>query len=493
MFTMKSYLKITIMLGFLAVWSNAQTITLDDFLALARVNHPLFEKEALSGQIEGQGRDAYLGAQDWRIASSPSFVHQTPLATSSFSPKRVDQMSTGASLEKTFWSTGGRLSLSWTSDMTDQELDDIVIPFVPEPLVISPGPPQFYQNSINLSYTQPLLQNFRGALDRLGYEIGQYVVDMVNIQAQENQEEFLLDLASRFIDWVLLDEQRKIAQERLSLTEQQLEQAQRKRDANLIDEVDVLRSEDAVRLAEQGVVLLDAQWRAKQAELSVLSRSSNLLKLTPAFDLYERLDRVALSSAGERLRQQSRLLRVLSIQRQQMERQQQGLYEILKPQLHLSAQVAAKSGNSEFGSSLGFNNSDAGLFLQFSYPLGNRSALAEAEKTRLQIERHDLEVDEIVLGLEAVMQNLILQIEGMEQVLALNEKQIETACLRTEEELKMYNQGRGDLTFVIQSQDNEERALLTYAQNSAAYQGLNLRLNALLDELLPTTEQKNLE
>lgn len=468
--------------------SQAQTITLPEFLEMLKENHPRFEKEMLSTEIEKQGRDAFLGEQDWRITSSPSFVHQKPLVTSSFSPKRLDQMSVGASVEKAFWSTGGKLSLSWSSDMTDQKLDDIVIPFTPEPLVISPGPPKFYQNNLYLSYTQPLFQNFRGELDRLGYEIGQFSANLADIQAQENQEEFLLDIASRFIDWVLYTEEKIIATERLYLTEQQLEQTGKKRAANLVDEVDVLRSQDAVRLAEQSVVLLDAQWKAKQAELAVLSRSDVIFALTPNFNLYARRDAPSFEGAADRLHQHSRLLQVLALRRQQMERQQRGLEEATKPQLSLRTQLAIKSGDNEFGSSLGFNKSDAGVFMQFSYPLGNRSAIAESEKSRLQIRRHDLEVNEITLSMEAALHNLIIQIEGMEQVLDLNERQIETARQKTEEEVKLYNQGRGDLTFVIQSQDNEERARLTYAQNAATYQGLYLRLQALIDELLPTTE-----
>lgn len=485
MFTVKSYFQIAIILVGLHVWCIAQTITLDGFLELVQTNHPLFEKEALATQIKKQSRDAFLGGQDWRIASSPSFIHQKPIATNAFMPKSLEQLSAGASVEKAIWKTGGRLSMSWSSDFTDQDIQDIVIPGL---VTIPAGPPKFYQNNILLVYTQPLFQNFRGELDRLGYEIGQYAVDMANVQAQENQEEFLLDMATRFIDWTLLTEQKIIAEERLNLTEQQLEQAERKRAANLVDEVDVLRSEDAVRIAEQGVVLLEAQWKAKQAELAVLSRSDAIYALDPEFNLYGRLDSLALQSAAERLRQQSRLLKLLALRRQQMERQQHGLQETIKPQLHLRAQLAARSGNSEFGSSLGFDKSDAGISLQFSYPLGNRSAIAEAKRNRMQIQRHDLEVDEISLSLEAMLHNLILQVEGMDKVLTLNEKQIESAGKRTQEEIKLYNQGRGDLTFVIQSQDNEERARLTFAQNAATYQGLNLRLKALMDELIPSTE-----
>lgn len=52
----------------------------------------------------------------------------------------------------------------------------------------------------------------------------------------------------------------------------------------------------------------------------------------------------------------------------------------------------------------------------------------------------------------------------MKIILTLNQEQIESAKERTKEELKLYNKGRGDFTFVILSRDNEQNAKLTYAQ-----------------------------
>ena len=68
-------------------------------------------------------------------------------------------------------------------------------------------------------------------------------------------------------------------------------------------------------------------------------------------------------------------------------------------------------------------------------------------------------------------------------MLSLNREQIQSARDRTEEELKLYNQGRGDLTFVILSRDNEENAKLTYAANALTYHKLNLEYLALMDQL----------
>lgn len=148
------------------------------------------------------------------------------------------------------------------------------------------------------------------------------------------------------------------------------------------------------------------------------------------------------------------------------------------------AQLALKGGHETLDNSFAFDKSDAGLFLQFNYPLGNRGAVAEVRKSRLELRRNALEKDEILLDLEAGVRKLLIQLEDFGKILTLNEEQIETAHRKTAAELERYNSGRGELTFVIQSQDNEEGARLAYATNAATYHTLNLQLQALMDNLL---------
>ncbi len=69
------------------------------------------------------------------------------------------------------------------------------------------------------------------------------------------------------------------------------------------------------------------------------------------------------------------------------------------------------------------------------------------------------------LTLRAVLGGLYVQIRDMEKILELGGQQIESAQQTTAEELKLYNQGRGSLTFVIQSRDNEQNARLAQAGN----------------------------
>ncbi|MEE9161414.1 MAG: TolC family protein [Candidatus Neomarinimicrobiota bacterium] len=470
-----------ILVGFVGP-GRAQTtsITLEGYLNLVTENHPLFARERLSQEVEEQDRARLLGARDMRVVFAPSYVTSQPLPVTAFTPERVDQQRAALGVEKAIWGTGGRLAFSLNTDRLNQPIDPISFPGVGT--ITSPS--EFYQQNLALTYTQPLLQNFRGQLDRLGYELSQYTVEMAALQALENREAFLLRMGSMFLEWTALGEQLAIAGERLRLTEQQLQQVESKRRANLVDEVDVLRSEDAGRIARQGLLLVESQWAARRVELAVLARAPELESLTPDFDLYQRVDHGSSDELLGRLKQDSRLLALVAKRRAQLERRHRGLEELTRPQLNLVAQLARKGGHEALESSFAFDKSDAGLFLQFNYPLGNRGAVAEVRKSRLELRRNALEKDEILLDLEAGVRKLLIQIEDFGKILTLNEEQIETARRKTTAELERYNSGRGELTFVIQSQDNEERARLAYATNAATYHTLDLQLQALMDDLL---------
>ncbi|MCK4251372.1 TolC family protein, partial [candidate division WOR-3 bacterium] len=329
----------------------------------------------------------------------------------------------------------------------------------------------------------PLLQNFGGRLDRLNYELSQYDIDFTEIQVLENQEGFVLDLGLNFLDWTLLSEQKRIANERLNLAQEQLQQTRRKRQANLVDKVDVLRTEDAARIANQNIVLIQSQFKSKQAELAVLAQSQEIYNLNPEFDLYTLETLPTLDDAVSQLKEKSRILRALGVRREQLSHLSKGYTETKRPQLFLSIGTGLQSGDEEFSNSFDLDKPDVLVALDFHYPFGNRTAKSDIAKTDLELIQIEKDIENVSLNLEAGVRNLLISIKEMEKVLVLNQEQIESAKAKTREELRLYNQGRGILTFVIQSRDNEEQAKLTYAQNAANYHKLILQYRALMDEL----------
>lgn len=460
---------------------HSQTITLENFLALVRQNHPFFEKEALSSEIEMKLQERFLGNEDWVVSSSPFYRFQKPISAIAFTPKSVHSAGVGLVAERAIWKTGGRLSLSWSSDFTKQKTSDIIIPGI---VTIPSGPSTFYQHGIFVSYSHPLIQNKGGKLDRLEYELAEYSVKSTDINSLENQETFLLDLGIGYLDWVLLSEQIQIAKERLALAQEQLEQTQKKRAANLVDQVDVIRGEDAIRISKQNIVLLESRWKAKQAELATLARSNKIYAQSPEYNLYLLETLPSIDEVVSSLHERSRALLALNALQEQLTYQREGLEEASFPRLNLNVTAGLQEGDDNVGGSLLLHKPDFLVGLQFSYPLGNRTAHADIEKTDLQIKQLADEVHTVRLDLEAAARNLWIQINDMEKVLALNQEQIESARQKTEEEVKLYNQGRSQLAFVIQSRDNEENSKLIYATNATLYHQLLLQFRALMDELL---------
>jgi outer membrane protein TolC len=164
--------------------------------------------------------------------------------------------------------------------------------------------------------------------------------------------------------------------------------------------------------------------------------------------------------------------------------QRGGVEDQERAQLDLSVTAGLYGRDEVLGQSLEIYHPEAIVSLIFAKPLGSNTAKGQIQKLDKQVAQIDEEKKSLERDLEASMINLLIQIHDFEEVLDLNKKQIESAQEKTKEELKLYNQGRSQLTFVIQSEDNEAAAWLTYAGNAYLYHTLILQSLALLDRIL---------
>jgi outer membrane protein TolC len=448
-----------------------QTITRDEFLKQLQQEHPIFDKEILTSEILEEEQKSYLGTDDWNVLTSVNYMHEEPMIAIA-GPEKTDAFSVSGGVERQFWSTGGRLSASFSSAWAKIDLDPIF-----------GFPESFYQNQISLSYVHPLLRNKKGFLNRLEYDLKQFEIDFGEVQAKENLEDFIKTAAAKFLDWAFLSEQKKIVIDRLKLSEEELDRIKRKRAANLVDQVDVIRAEDTVRLWTQNRVLIESQWKALQGELAVLAQQENIYKVQPEYDLYRLDPRTNIEEATSQLKEKSRILHVLDIHLDQLQLAREGYKETSKADLSLITEFNIKKYDAGIVSSLGLNKPDAMVGLQYAFPVPNRTAEHKIAKTVLQTTQLEKQKDEIALALTSALTNLHIRIKELENVMALSQVQIQSARKRTEEELKLYNQGRGDLTFVILSRDSEENAKLAYATNALTYHKLILEYEALMDQL----------
>ena len=454
---------------------NRGSLTLDEYLNRLKEKHPFFVKEYLKPEIQKEELSGLTGAEDWKVTSSFGFSTQEP-AINFAGPDRTDALSFTGGVERTFWGTGGRLSASFSSTSLSFKF-----PALPE---FSALPTDWFQSQIDLTYVHPILKNRSGFLDKLQHNLQQFDVDISEVTKLENEENFLLSASTKYLTWVFLSEQLKIIDERLALSVSEMERTKRKRASNLVEKVDVLRAEDAVRIAKQNKMLTESQTNGLKAELAVITQMPEINYVNPEFDLYATQILDPLETETAELEKESRLVKTLQLRIKQIKLARSGFVETAKPELGIVAQVSAKSFEEDFGSSLSTDKTDALLGLQFSLPLGNKTANSGINMTRLQISQIENELNDLLLQLTSSLSSLHIQMEKMKEVLELNQEQISSAQEKTKEELKLYNQGRGDLTFVIQSRDNEQNAKLLYAVNALTYQNLLIQYRALMDDLL---------
>jgi outer membrane protein TolC len=465
--------------------SFSQTIELGDLLDTVKQDHPLFRREARAVDVEEERRDQALGAQDWRFSARLAYAYQEPPGDDLFTPRSVHNSDIQVGLERRIWNTGGQLSLSAGESYSDLDLR----PFDLGGVAVLPGLPHYFETRVYLSYSQPLWRNCGGALDRLEYELSGFAVEIAETRAAEAQEQFLLDVALRFLDWAFLSDQQGIAGERLRLAEEQLEQVRRRREMNLVEEVDILRALDAVHAAEQGVVQIAARYGSRQAELAEVSQREDLYNLVPRYDLYGLADMPDPESAVGAMLTRSRLLRTLSVARQRLERELAAAVEIQDPELSLDLGYGMRRQEDGFLDALAASKPDAFVALNLRFPVGQREARSRVQQLRLLILQVKDETQEAEIQLESALRALLIEIAQLGEVLQLDRRRIASAQEKAAEELRLYNQGRGQLTFVIAARDEVERAQLSHSQNALVYQKLLFQYREVMDEILPDSTQ----
>jgi len=480
-----------VVVGLPAISAASGDVTLNGYLDRVKSTHPFFQAELLQPEIEQEQSNRYLGWQDWRLLADGFLTHLEPLPTGPFEPERVDLVALGAGTERLFWGSGSRLSVDWVSSLTDQNLPGFSLPGPDGPVEVPIGPSTFYRNILRATWSLPLLQNRGGELDRLEYELSEYDVDASWVTSWEAQEDFLLNTGTMFLMWVLAEEQMEIAKRRLDLAVDELNRSKRQRQAALVDEVDVWRSEAAVHNTQSALSLIESQWKSVQAELATLAADSTIYGGRPEYDLYALPEPPDADSFVDDITSRSRIVRALQIQQGKLARVERGYVDTERPNLDLNLSGALQGGDDSWGGAFEMKYPDVGVGVVFSYPIGTRTAKADIARTRLEVRQLQDRIADVQISLTASARGIIVRMTELRDVIDANQLAISANVKRTEEELKLYNQGRGDLAFVIQSQDNIALSELEYAGNLTTYHNLILQLEALADHLLPTPDHQS--
>ena len=471
---LKSVLFYVVVVIFFSSLLEAQTITQSEYLDILKEKHPLFDKGKIETAIEKADREILLGAEDVNVYSYANLSHENA-AIAFAGPERTESLTLGGGVERIYWKNGARVRAEFSVSAVNIGLPAQYAGAFPE---------TFAQNQISLSYELPLKRNKHGFLDQFAYNLKKYNIDVTKVNDEEVRENFLETASQKYLDWVFLSEQIKIIQERIKLSGEELENVKKRLQAYLVDEVDIIRAEDAVRYWNQNLMIVKSQWSALQGELAALAQDKDLESSSPDFDLFSLKEIYPVSAVEPYLRDSLRITKAINIRLEQLGYVKKGFEENMKPDLTAYGELNLRKVNDKILHSLYLSKPLVNVGLKYSFPKKNIKAKAEIEKNKLEAKYLRKQIDEIVVNVVSALTNLYIQIKDMENVMKLDKELIKSAKKRTEEELKLYNQGRGQLTFVIQSRDNEQNAQLAYTMNALKYNKLIVSYNALMDQLL---------
>ncbi|MCB0323501.1 MAG: TolC family protein [Bdellovibrionales bacterium] len=458
-------------------------LSLDGYLRRLKATHPSFAAQELRRDIASAEQRAVLGGEEWHLYGSAGYFYTEPKQNYFDQPEKAYGYVASAGAERQVWATGGRLAVRANHDQTNISPNTFQIPIAGETLEGSLGPGRLFETGGFVEYRQPLLKNFGGSLDRLQFELGGYAVEAESFQLQEAQEDFLLDIAHRFIDWELLTELRRIASRRVELAQTQRSLADRKLHENVIAEVDALRAQSDALSAKQALAELESQWEAKRAELHEIL-GDDLGAAAPAVSLYDFDEAESFEFLWAELEERSRLLRAIDAYHAQAVRQLQGAIENAKADLSIVATAGIRGDDKNWVKSAAVDRPDSFLGIEFRHPLGNTAAEASLARAKLRVEQISKERAATERALRAALRSHLERLSTLVAVLKIGSKEIRAAKAKTAEELHRYYRGEGDFTFVLQSQDAEQRSEERYIQTAASRRRVWLSLLSLLDRLL---------
>jgi len=470
---MKVTKTIVLVLSLTQLAAAVSAIELEEYIELVMENHPFFQKEELALEVEYSRRDTLLPRSEWRYSLGPRYTIADGQVGSEFLQNLSQNATLQAMMERRFVD-GRTLGFSASTGYT----------WLQEPASMPvPMEEHSFRHGFEVSLSWPLKIDME-RLERLGYDLQEYVIQAKEVEIQENRESFLVEPATLFVDWAYALELVEIYRQRLELAEEQLETTNRMYRANLVEKLDVMRAEDAIRTAQKAIFEYESLAKSIQAVLVTLSDSESIYDEKPDYQFYSFVELPPAAEAAARGRANTRLKKPLLFAIEGLKVRNDAFVENEKPTLDLYLEAGIFGPEDAFVDSLKIFHPQATVGLSYSPPTGLEQLAAERELIKTEIEQLEKEIEALEKTVDTNVRSLLIQAAELEKIIDLNRELIQSAEEKASEEARLYSQGRNMLTNVIQSRDGVQDQKARLVDSFARYHRLIVQYRDFMDELL---------
>lgn len=459
--------------------SHANTLELDQFVQHIRQHNPgvqrILEQQAIAaGQLE-----ASRGIDDPLLTGGTGFAHTEPDRINGFEAQRSNDLNINAGISRTFSQTGTRLN----GEVQDRYIDR-------SPGLASELGASYYQPSLTLRLTQPLLKNRGGLQDRLNIELNQLNQAFAVLNAQEQLESYFTQLATLYLDWYQAYRETAIlelAHQKVAEQEQLVELKVRRQIAEPYELLRIQETRaDYYSRWQQAQGRYQGLGRRIEKQMN-LPRENTPAEYTPADPEASALLRAKTERAPDYLREASRLQALLDNLEQQQQQLLDASQDARQADLDVSVSYTRHGVDDDLVDAHGrdLDRDDYALMLEYRYPLGNRAASGDYRARAASKRQVQADTTQQLIDAEAALADLQAREHKLQVALAAADHKIALATRKLAAEQELYRIGQLDLFELQQDATTQLESRINRSQLYVQLQQLRLSIGELLDRNLP--------
>ena len=446
---------------------KVSAVTIEEFSSELMKSHPYFLQQSLSEKVSIIDQKDALVYSDWTIqaGASESYASGEDQSAKLYDDRYITGYEVSAA--KKFPDTGGSLTLGHSWNITDTDVNSVNT--------------NLNSNSFSLDYTRPLSQNKDGINDRLAADIATIDTQSKQISLQEQSENYLASKLKKFIDLAHAQEKEKLYRDQLELTKDQLSLAEKKFNQSLIEKTTLLQEQDSYTRADQ-------QWLQSRLDLANLQQELSSLigisanSMVVELDLFEKRPIAQIDAANFVIR--SRTLQQLDFDKLKLKRQLVTYKDKNKANINLTMGIATQGEHDKFFKSLSNRDYSWNVGVNVSYPINPVKESLDIQRAEINIAQIDAQKSEKAIDTEQQINFLVSQINLLDELMAINAKQVHLANQKIAEEAIKYKEARGQKSLLIAAQKNANQAILSSLQTATNYQKTIIDYRATIDQLL---------
>ena len=456
---------------FLTAFSlNADPLTMDSFIKMVLERHPQLKVYTESEETLLIKSESALSIDKWIYSVKPFINYFGETSAYSYKSLETTQYGTEVSLKTPLGYSGGELGISGS---TTAEFND--------PITLDQTE-EVYKQKISVFYNQSLLKNRSLKESKiLEQELkDDYMILVLN--NTELTEKIILEFSDLYLEWVYLIETNKLIKLRLDYSEKLLEQINARYRSNLVDAIDILRGKESVLNIRQTLLQyqnrIDLLVNSLKDELDI-----DISDDVPDFDFYQissaDAEGISFSDISK-----NRIFQVNMLEKEKLEKTVSRYKSLKQSSLDLNVNLGFSSREDELGNSVSSLYPDAGISLTYSGAFNNEKYNNLISESESRIKTSEMNRLSLVSEYKSLSESLLKQLEQDKALIKTQDELISIAAEKTAEERKYYNQGRGELNYIIQSLDSETQQKIKKNDQLLSLKRNCLKLKELSDSLL---------